>query len=197
MIMVPMVRLVHTKPDFLANVVPTEVTTNSSVPIIQPMLCQMMSNQIKTMMRREEAPKRKKSKKKAKKPASHSSLPQVSFDNSDSIKLAKKAPDMTIFMDRLLLIVHTLLALSKEAPDLVSRTKCQKHLDDEWLQRPLILQCCMSVSVLLDNRKVSSIALSDNCSTLSFVSAHFIKKHKLPVMGTLRGNLQTSNLGHY
>ena len=65
--------------------------------------------------------------------------------------------------------------------------------DDEWLQRPLILQCCMSVSVLLDNRKVSSIALSDNGSTLSFVSAHFIKKHKLPVTGTWRGNLQTLN----
>ena len=65
--------------------------------------------------------------------------------------------------------------------------------DDEWLQRPIILQCCMSASVLLNNRKVSSIALSDNGSTLSFVSAHFIKKHKLPVMGTWRGNLQTLN----
>ena len=83
--------------------------------------------------------KKKKSKKKAKKPASQSSLPQVSYENSDSIKQAKKAPVMTIFMDRLLLLVHTLLALSKEAPDLVFRVKCQKHLDDEWFQQPIIL----------------------------------------------------------
>ena len=100
---------------------------------------------------------------------------------------------MTIFMDRLLLLVHTLLALSKEAPDLVFRTKCQKHLDDKWFQRPIILQCCMSTSVLLNNKKVSSMALSDNGSTRSFVSAHFIKQHKLPIMGTWRGNLQTLN----
>ena len=38
---------------------------------------------------------------------------------------------MSLFVDRLLLLVHTLLALSKEAPDLVFRTKCQKHLDDD------------------------------------------------------------------
>ena len=100
---------------------------------------------------------------------------------------------MTIFMDRLLLLVHTLLALSKEAPDSVFRAKCQKHLNDEWFQRPIILQCCMATSVMLNNKKVSSIALSDNGSTLSFISAQFIKKHKLPIMGTWRGNLQTLN----
>ena len=74
--------------------------------------------------------KKKKSKKKATKPASQPSLPQVSYENSDNIKQTKKAPDMTIFMDRLLLLVHTLLALSKEAPDSVFRAKCQKHLND-------------------------------------------------------------------
>ena len=67
---------------------------------------------------------------------------------------------MTIFMDRLLLLVHTLLALSKEAPDLVVRTKCQKHLDDEWLHRSIILHCGIPTSVLLNSKKVSSIALS-------------------------------------
>ena len=41
--------------------------------------------------------------------------------------------------------------------------------------------------------KISSISLSDNGSTLSFVSAQFIKKLKLPIMGTWRGNLQTLN----
>ena len=100
---------------------------------------------------------------------------------------------MSIFIDRLLLLVHTLLALSKEAPDVVFRTKCQKHLDDEWLQKPIILQCCMSTPNLINSKKVSSLTLSDNGSTLSFVSANFIKKHKLPVMGKWRGNLQTLN----
>ena len=51
----------------------------------------------------------------------------------------------------------------------------------------------MATSVMLNNKKVSSIALSDNGSTLSFISAQFIKKHKFPIMGTWRGNLQTLN----
>ena len=100
---------------------------------------------------------------------------------------------MRIFMDRLLLLVHTLLALSKEAFDSVFRAKCEKHLNDEWFQRPIILQCCMATSIILNNKMVSSILLSDNGSTLSFVSAQFIKKHKLPIMGTWKGNLQTLN----
>ena len=100
---------------------------------------------------------------------------------------------MSIFMDRLLLLVHTLLSLSKEAPDSVFRAKCEKHLNDEWLQLPIILQCCMETSVVLNNKMVPSISISDNGSTLSFASAQFIKKHKLPIMGTWRGNLQTLN----
>ena len=83
---------------------------------------------------------------------------------------------MTIFMDRLLLLVHTLLALSKEAPDSVFRAKCEKHLNDEWFQRPIILHCCMATSVILNNKMVSSISLSDNGSTLSFVSAQIYQK---------------------
>ena len=100
---------------------------------------------------------------------------------------------MTIFTDRLLLLIHTLLSLSKEASDSVFRAKCGKHLNDKWFQQPMIFQCCMETSTLLNNKMVSSISLSDNGSTLSFASAQFIKKHKLPVMGTWRGNLQTLN----
>ena len=51
----------------------------------------------------------------------------------------------------------------------------------------------MESSVILNNKMVSSISLSDNGSTLSFASAQFIKKHKLPIMGTWRENLQTLN----
>ena len=100
---------------------------------------------------------------------------------------------MTIFTDRLLLLIHTLLSLSKEASDSVFRAKCEKHLNDEWFQRPIILQCCIETSIVLNNKMVSSISLSDNGRTLSFASAQFIKKHKLPIMGTWRGNLQTLN----
>ena len=95
---------------------------------------------------------------------------------------------MTIFMDRLLLLVHTLLALSKEAPDSVFRAKCEKHLNDELFQRPIILHCCMATSVILNNKMVSSISLSDNGSTLSFVSAQIYQKQKMPIMGSWRGN---------
>ena len=94
------------------------------------------------------------------------------------LTLTKRGLDMTIFMDRLLLLVHTLLALSKEAPDSVFRAKCEKHLNDEWFQRPIILHCCMAPSVILNNKMVSSISLSDNGSTLSFVSAQFIKNKR-------------------
>ena len=51
----------------------------------------------------------------------------------------------------------------------------------------------MENTVTLHNKMVSCISLSDNGSTLSFASAQFIKKHKLPIMGTWRGNLQTLN----
>ncbi|MEL6805927.1 MAG: hypothetical protein AAFO91_19340, partial [Bacteroidota bacterium] len=51
----------------------------------------------------------------------------------------------------------------------------------------------METTVALHNKMVSCISLSDNGSTLSFASAQFIKKHKLPIMGTWRGNLQTLN----
>ena len=95
---------------------------------------------------------------------------------------------MTIFMDRLLLLVHTLLALSKEAPDSVFRAKCEKHLNDERFQRPIILHCCMAPSVILNNKMVSSISLSDNGSTLSFVSAQIYQKQKMPIMGSWRGS---------
>ena len=100
---------------------------------------------------------------------------------------------MPIFSDRLLLLLHILFSLSKDASDSVFRTKCEKHLHDEWFQRPIILQCCMETTVTLHNKMVSCISLSDNGSTLSFASAQFIKKHKLPIMGTWRGNLQTLN----
>ena len=114
--------------------------------------------------------KKKKSKKKSKKPSSDSSLPQVSFENCDSLKPAKKAPDMSLFADRLLLLVHTLLALSNETPDQIFRAKCRQHLDDDWLQKPIVLQCCMSTTILLDDKNVRSLTLSDSGSTLSFVS---------------------------
>ena len=51
----------------------------------------------------------------------------------------------------------------------------------------------MATTVLLNNKKVCSLSLSDNGSTLSFVSSSFIKKYKLPVMGQWCGNLQTLN----
>ena len=78
--------------------------------------------------------KKKRSRKKVTKPASQPSLPQVSYDNSDNVKQTKRGLDMTIFTDRLLLLIHTLLSLSKEASDSVFRAKCEKHLNDEWFQ---------------------------------------------------------------
>ena len=97
---------------------------------------------------------------------------------------------MSIFMDKLLLLVHTLLSLSKDSPDSLFRAKCEKHINDEWLQRPTILQCCMETSVIINNKAVPSISLSDNGSILSFASAQFIKTHRLPIMGVWRGSLQ-------
>ena len=67
--------------------------------------------------------KKKKSKKKNKKPASNSSLGPISYENSESLKHAKKNPDMRIFADRLLLLVHSLLSLSDGSPSQALRTK--------------------------------------------------------------------------
>ena len=64
--------------------------------------------------------KKKKSKKKAAKRglggSTQPSLPQVSYDNGDNIKQTKRGLNMSILMDRLLLLIHTLLSTSKEAP---------------------------------------------------------------------------------
>ena len=77
--------------------------------------------------------KKKRSRKKVT-PASQPSLPQVSYDNSDNVKQTKRGLDMTIFTDRLLLLIHNLFFLSKEASDSVFRAKCEKHLHDESFQ---------------------------------------------------------------
>ena len=106
--------------------------------------------------------------KKVSKTPGQPSLPQVSYDNSDNTTHTNRGIDMTIFSDRLLLLLHTLFSLSKDASDSVFRTKCEKHLHDEWFQRPIILQCCMETNVNLHNKLVSCISLSDNGSTLSF-----------------------------
>ena len=96
-----------------------------------------------------------------------------------------------IFADRLLLLIHSLLALSDESPDQSFRAKCKQHLEDDWLQKPVVLQRCMSTINLLDDKKIRSLSLSDSGSTLSFVSANFAKKHRLSIMGQWRGSLQT------
>ena len=49
----------------------------------------------------------------------------------------------------------------------------------------------MTTLNLIDDRKVRSISLSDSGSTLSFVSANFVKKHGLSVMGQWCGSVQT------
>ena len=62
------IRVVRTNLDFLSNVGPKEITTNSCVLTAQPMLCQTLSNQIKMMMRREGAPRRKSLRKRLRNP---------------------------------------------------------------------------------------------------------------------------------
>ena len=54
-----------------------------------------------------------------------------------------------------------------------------------------MLQSCMATMNLIDDKKVRSLSLSDSGSTLSFVSANFVKKHRLSVMGQWRGSVQT------
>ena len=98
---------------------------------------------------------------------------------------------MRIFADRLLLLIHSLLSLSSESPNQVFRSKCKEHLQDDWLQKPIVLQSCMATINLIDDKKVRSLSLSDNGSTLSFVSASFVKKHRLSIMGQWRGSVQT------
>ena len=49
----------------------------------------------------------------------------------------------------------------------------------------------MTTLNLIGDRKVRSISLSDSGSTLSFVSANFVKKHGLSVMGQWCGSVQT------
>ena len=89
------------------------------------------------------------------------------------------------------MLIHSLLALSNESPDQTFWAKCRQHLEDDWLQKPIVLQCCMSTINLLNDKKFHSLSLSDSGSTLSFVSASFVKKYRLPVMGQWRGSLQT------
>ena len=51
----------------------------------------------------------------------------------------------------------------------------------------------METKISLQNKLVSCISLSDNGSTLSFLSSRFIRKYKLSSLGVWRGNLQTLN----
>ena len=53
------------------------------------------------------------------------------------------------------------------------------------------MQCCMEVKLNLQEKLVSVIGLSDNGSTLSFLSSRFIKKNRLSSLGTWRGSVQT------
>ena len=135
--------------------------------------------------------KNNKSKKKSSKGNAHSSLPQVSFEAIDSSSNTKRRPDMTVFSERLLLLLHTLFSLSTTSSDSSFRTKCENHLKDDWFSQPLILQCCMETKISLQNKLVSCISLSDNGSTLSFLSSRFIKKYRLSSLGVWRGNVQT------
>ena len=98
---------------------------------------------------------------------------------------------MKVFSDRLLLLVHSLLSLADSSPSQVLRAKCKEHLEDNWLQQPLVLQSCMATVNVIDNKKVQSLSLFDSGSTLSFVSVRFAKKHNLSVMGQWSGSVQT------
>ena len=136
--------------------------------------------------------KNNKSRKKSSKGNTQSSLPQVSYidgDNSDSSH--SRRPDMSVFSERLLLLLHTLFSLSTSSSDSSFRTKCEHHLKDELFSQPLILQCCMETKINLQNKTVSCISLLDNGSTLSFLSTPFIKKFRLSSLGVWRGNVQT------
>ena len=98
---------------------------------------------------------------------------------------------MSVFSERLLLLLHTLYSLSTSSLDCSFKTKCENHLKDEWFNRPLILQCCMQVKLNLQDKIVPCISLSDNGSTLSFLSSRFIKKFRLSSLGVWRGSVQT------
>ena len=98
---------------------------------------------------------------------------------------------MSVFSERLLLLLHTLFSFSTSSSDSSFRTKCEHHLKDEWFNQPLILQCCMETKINLQNKTVSCISLSDNGSTLSFLSTRLIKKFRLSSLGVWRGNVQT------
>ena len=95
---------------------------------------------------------KRKSKRRNKKASPNSALTQISYENSDSLK-TKKNPDLKIFSDRLLLLIHSLLSLADGSTSQVLRTKCKEHLQDEWLQQPLVLQSCMATVNMIDNKK--------------------------------------------
>merc|ERR1712215_44829 len=126
-------------------------------------------------------PKRSnRSKKKSSKGSSNSNLPQVSYADGDSSSNTKRRPDFSVFAERLLSLLHTLHSLSTSSSlDASFKAKCQNHLEDDWYSRPLLLQCCMEVKLNLQEKLVSVIGLSDNGSTLSFLSSRFIRKFKL------------------
>ena len=184
---------VLTRTDWSVNVGPSACIINYYV--LQTVLMQFLSLKFPRMKttRKVIKLKRRNLRRKAKKPSSNTSLAPVSYENSDSLKPAKKNPDMRVFADRLLLLIHSLLAFSDESPDQNFRAKCKQHLEDDWLQKPVVLQSCMSTINLLDDKKVHFLSLSDSGSTLSFVSANFVKKHRLSIMGQWRGSLQSKS----
>ena len=103
--------------------------------------------------------KNNKSKKKSSKGNAQSSLPQVSYVDGDSSNHTKRRPDMSVFSERLLLLLHTLFSLSTTSSDSSFRTKCEHHLKDDWFPQPLILQCCMETKISFQNKLVSCISL--------------------------------------
>ena len=102
--------LVCKSPDLFVNALPKNRTINYFVQISLPITWLLVINKVKTMTKGAAMLKRKKEKNKSSsKTASEPSLPQVSYNNSDNIKTRKKGVDLSIFIDRLLLLVHTIL----------------------------------------------------------------------------------------
>ena len=78
-----------------------------------------------------------------------------------------------MFVDRLLLLIHTLYTISVDSHDAVFKQKCSSHLDDSWIQKSLVLRWVFEASLLIIK---PTLPLSDNGSTLSFISTQFVKK---------------------
>ena len=96
-----------------------------------------------------------------------------------------------MFVYWLLLLNHNLYTVSVESQDATFKQKFSSHLDESWIQKPLILQCVFEASLLIEGVLKCIVTLSDNESTLSFDSTQLVKKFQLMPLGMWRGSIAT------